>query len=299
MSSVVGIIVTYNRRDLLKKCVDAVLSQKEEPEVFVFDNNGTDGTETMMLEWQRQNKRIYYHRSDSNLGATGGFSRAMKLAAGKNYDFFWLMDDDTIPQEGALGALLAAYGILKGNCGFLGSRVLWTDGTVCAMNRQRRTMFTDVDDGAKEITKVVMSSFVSFFVPVPVVRKLGLPIAEFFIWSDDWEYARRISRNYPCYLVPESKVIHAMKKNTTVNIATDSTERMERYRYFYRNDVFLFRREGIKGWAYLLAKNLWHSVQVAAHGKMVFKKLQIIWGGFLNGIRFRPAIQYTAGENRK
>ncbi len=45
---------------------------KEEPEVFVFDNNGTDGTETMMLEWQRQNKRIYYHRSDSNLGATGG-----------------------------------------------------------------------------------------------------------------------------------------------------------------------------------------------------------------------------------
>lgn len=35
-----------------------------------------------------------------------------------------------------------------------------------------------------------------------------------------------------------------------------------RYRYFYRNDVVLYRREGLRGWLWLLAKDAWHTVQV-------------------------------------
>ena len=43
------------------------------------------------------------------------------------------------------------------------------------------------------------------------MRQFGLPIAEFFIWSDDWEYTRRISRAKPCYVIPASRVVHAMQ----------------------------------------------------------------------------------------
>ena len=47
-----------------------------------------------------------------------------------------------------------------------------------------------------------------------------------------------------------------------MNIARDVPARWARYRYFYRNDVVLYRREGLSGWLWLLAKDSWHTVQV-------------------------------------
>ena len=44
--SVAAVIVTYNRRDKLRNCMDAVISQKGNavPDIIIVDNNSTDGT---------------------------------------------------------------------------------------------------------------------------------------------------------------------------------------------------------------------------------------------------------------
>ena len=97
--------------------------------------------------------------------------------------------------------------------------------------------------------------------------------------------------------VTASEVVHAMKQNTIVNIATDSPERMERYRCFYRNDVYLYRREGLKGWLWLISKDLWHTAQVCMRAKAHrMEKIGIIWKGFFAGIRFNPQIVYPQAE---
>mgnify|MGYP000308222730 CR=1 FL=1 len=120
-----------------------------------------------------------------------------------------------------------------------------------------------------------------------------LPIAEFFIWSDDWEYTRRISRAKPCYVIPASRVVHAMQNPGVVNIARDVPARWARYRYFYRNDVVLYRREGLSGWLWLLAKDSWHTVQVLRDRQGCrAERIKIIWKGFAAGVRFRPQIPY-------
>lgn len=85
----------------------------------------------------------------------------------------------------------------------------------------------------------------------------------------------------PCYVIPASRVVHAMQNATVVNIATDTPDRWPRYRYFYRNDVVLYRREGLRGWLWLIAKDAWHSVQVLRHGPQKCERLGIIWRGFL------------------
>ena len=138
-----------------------------------------------------------------------------------------------------------------------------------------------------------MSSFVSLFLRIETVRKFGLPIAEFFIWSDDWEYTRRISREKPCYVVPSSRVVHAMQNPGVVNIAKDVPARWARYRYFYRNDVVLYRREGVIGWLWLLAKDAWHTVQVLRDGQgRRAERIKIIWKGFAAGVKFHPQTPY-------
>ena len=258
---VAAVVVTYNRLALLRRCLAALDAQTAPlAAVWVIDNASTDGTAQAVLAMERP--RIVYRNTGRNLGGAGGFAYGVREAALAGYDALWLMDDDTIPEPEALAALLNAGNLQEGRYGWLSSRALAPDGTDQPMNRQRKTPYTDLDGYEGECIPAVMASFVSLLVPTEVVRTYGLPIAEFFIWSDDWEYTRRISRDMPCYVVPGSRVLHAMQNPGIVNIAADDPSRWDRYRYFYRNDVVLYRREGLRGWLWLLAKDLWHTLQV-------------------------------------
>lgn len=289
---VAAVVVTYNRLPLLRQCLMALQAQTTPlAAVWVIDNASTDGTQAALktMQWPE----LVYCNTGKNLGGAGGFAYGVQHAAQEDYDALWLMDDDTIPEPQALEQLLTADKNLDGNYGWLSSRALAQDGSDQPMNRQRITPYTDLPDYEQDCAPAVMASFVSLFLPTESVRRFGLPIAEFFIWSDDWEYTRRISRKMPCYVVAGSRVLHAMKNPGTVNIATDVPERWERYRYFYRNDVVLYRREGIRGWGWLLAKDLWHTLQVLRdpRGKRL-ARIMIIWKGFLAGMHFRPPISY-------
>lgn len=291
---VAAVVVTYNRLPLLQQCLRALAAQNAHLEaIWVIDNASTDGTQTAVQAMHLEN--LVYRNTGKNLGGAGGFAYGVKKAAMAGYDALWLMDDDTIPEPEALQNLLECDRKLEGKYGWLSSRALAPDGTDQPMNRQRKTPYTDVEGYTENQVPAVMASFVSLFLRTDIVKKFGIPIADFFIWSDDWEYTRRISKELPCYVASESRVVHAMKNPGTVNIATDVPARWERYRYFYRNDVVLYRREGIRGWLWLLAKDLWHTVQVVLDSRgSRCARISIIWKGFAEGVRYRPRISYLS-----
>lgn len=291
---VAAVVVTYNRLPLLQQCLQALAAQCAHLEaIWVIDNASTDGTQTAVQAMHLEN--LVYRNTGKNLGGAGGFAYGVKEAAMAGYDALWLMDDDTIPERDALQKLLECDRKLEGKYGWLSSRALAPDGTDQPMNRQRKTPYTDVEGYTENQVPAVMASFVSLFLRTDIVKKFGIPIADFFIWSDDWEYTRRISKELPCYVASESRVVHAMKNPGTVNIATDVPARWERYRYFYRNDVVLYRREGIRGWLWLLAKDLWHTVQVVLDSRgSRCARISIIWKGFAEGVRYRPRISYLS-----
>lgn len=291
---VAAVVVTYNRLPLLQQCLRALAAQSVHLEaIWLIDNASTDGTQTAVQAMHLEN--LVYRNTGKNLGGAGGFAYGVKEAAMAGYDALWLMDDDTIPEREALQNLLECDRKLEGKYGWLSSRALAPDGTDQPMNRQRKTPYTDVEGYTENQVPAVMASFVSLFLRTDIVKKFGIPIADFFIWSDDWEYTRRISKELPCYVASESRVVHAMKNPGTVNIATDVPARWERYRYFYRNDVVLYRREGIRGWLWLLAKDLWHTVQVVLDSRgSRCARISIIWKGFAEGVRYRPRISYLS-----
>lgn len=285
-----AVVVTYNRLPLLRQCLAALTSQTALGlTIFLIDNASTDGTAEAVAAMTLPN--LVYRNTGKNLGGAGGFAYGVREAALAGYDALWLMDDDTLPTPTALAEFLQADRDLHGRYGWLSGRALAPDGTDQPMNLQRVTPYKDLPnfDGAR--IPVVMASFVSLFLRTETVRRYGLPIAEFFIWSDDWEYTRRISRAQPCYVIPASRVVHAMQNPGIVNIAADVPARWERYRYFYRNDVVLYRREGVRGWLWLLAKDAWHTVQVlrSPQGRKAWR-IGIIWKGFFAGVRFAPEI---------
>lgn len=290
---VAAVVVTYNRKTLLQENIEHLLNQskKEILDIIIIDNASTDGT-AQMLKPYIETQKIIYKNTGANLGGAGGFQYGIRYAAENNYDFVWVMDDDCMPKTNTLEEFLKADEKLNHQYGFLSSKVLWKDGSICTMNVQRQTVFKNVNDFSSLVVPIAMASFVSLFIPVSIVKEVGLPIKEFFIWTDDWEYTRRISRKYKCYLVNNSVVIHKSKSNIGANISNDSPERLNRYDYLYRNDVVLYRREGIKGLLYELIRLSWHTLKVILQSKNnKFARASKIWCGTLKGLTFNPKVE--------
>lgn len=300
MNKVAAIVVTYNRKELLLENIDCLVKQtaKSKLDIIVIDNASTDGTQTDMESLERD-KKIQYINTGLNLGSAGGFQYGIKYAAEQGYGYVWVMDDDCMPMSNALEEFLKYDRILHGNYGFLSSQVRWKDNSICAMNVQRKTLFKNVDDFKSDIVPIKMASFVSLFIPIKVVIKLGLPIKEFFIWTDDWEYTRRISKHYKCYLINRSLVRHESTSNIGANIAGDSVDRLNRYHYLYRNDVYLYRREGIKGIIYEIFRLAAHLIRVLLEAdNNRLKRILAIYSGTKAGLCFYPQIEYVSEVNR-
>ena len=292
------VVVTYNRKKLLQENIEALLKQtvRDTLEIIIIDNASTDGTFEAIKDYI-DNNEIVYINTGSNLGGAGGFQYGIRYAAEHDYEFVWVMDDDCIPNENALEKFYEADKKLEGNYGFLSSKVLWKDLNICNMNIQRRTLTKNLNNFRQELIPAVMASFVSLFIKTTIVKKVGLPIKEFFIWTDDWEYTRRISREYSCYVVSNSTVIHKSVSNIGANIYNDSPERLERYNYLYRNDVYLYRREGLKGFVYEFFRLSAHILRVIFQAKNnKFKRIQYILKGTNEGLKFNPQIEYIQSD---
>lgn len=289
-NSICAVVVTYNRKELLCECIEALLAQTyKEFDILVVDNHSTDGTKEAVEKYAAV---LNYTDTGNNLGGAGGFQYGIRQATNLKYDYIWLMDDDCIASPEALSKFIDMANDIE--FGFLASKVLWTDGSLCTMNIQRQGLTAKLSSFEESKVPVSMSTFVSLFIPTRVVAKVGLPIKEFVIWTDDLEYTRRISRQYPCYVVPESVVVHKTKKNTGANIALDSEDRIDRYRYAYRNEVYLYRREGIKGILHILARTPVHVWRVLrkSESKKVYR-IKVILSGTILGFGFKPEVEFA------
>jgi len=103
---VAAVVVTYNRRDLLLESLAAVLAQTRAPDkVIVVDNASEDGTAAAVRD---RFPSVHLAELRRNSGGAGGFAGGMALALADGADLIWLMDDDTVPEPGALSALLRA-----------------------------------------------------------------------------------------------------------------------------------------------------------------------------------------------
>ena len=290
---VIAVVVTYNRKELLKECINNLLeSSYKNINVLIVDNGSTDNTKEY-VDNLIDNKKVYYENTGSNLGGAGGFNYGIKKAYQMDCDFVWIMDDDCMVHNDSLEKLIEIDKELNGNYGFLASKVLWKDGSISIMNKQRVTVFKENVDYESKLVKVELSSFVSLFIKASVIKEFGLPIKEFFIWTDDWEYTRRISKKYDCYLVNNSVVTHKSKSNMGGSIVNDSADRLNRYKYVFRNDVYFYKREGIKGYLYILLRQFYYLIKILfSKSDSKWQKIKVVFGNTLKGFKFNPLIEF-------
>ena len=237
---VCAVIVTYNRKELLRECLKAVLSQTRPPDhVLVVDNASTDGTPEML---QEEFPQVEVLRLPENQGGAGGFHEGMKRAYEQGFDWLWLMDDDTIPRAKALEALLEAARLpLDPRPRVLASRQLLPSGLP-----HPTTAFVNPTDLRYPLLwlrlrpryrPIRWALFTSVLLHRSLVEEQGLPHKAFFIWEDDLEYTARALRRGLGLQVRDSEVIHKSASKPYISATTGEN----RLFYGVRNRIWVLR----------------------------------------------------------
>ncbi|KQV06040.1 glycosyltransferase [Leifsonia sp. Root112D2] len=235
--SVVAVVVAYNRRDLLAEVLEALAAQSVPvTRVVVVDNASSDGSGDVA---RASGELIDLVTLERNTGGAGGFAAGFARALVQHEpDWIWAMDDDTVPTPTALQELLVA--VDGTDLAVAGSRVIWTDGQDHPMNTPREKPFVSKRERAAAAERgnlaVRSTSFVSIFMRADAVRAAGLPVADYFIWNDDFEYSTRLLRRRRGVFVPSSVVVH----KTRVLGSTD-TDPGPRFYFEVRNKLWMLR----------------------------------------------------------
>ncbi|MCB9217968.1 MAG: glycosyltransferase family 2 protein [Ignavibacteriales bacterium] len=207
-----AVVVTYNRLELLKECVQALRNQTRKlDEIIVVNNDSIDGTK----EWLDEQKDLTKIHQE-NLGGAGGFHNGMKAAYEKGYDWIWLMDDDCLPEIDALENLFTTE---------LKSEVVLNSVVVTKTNTQQlnfglddyrnKKLYRTYNEIKKEKTIFSANFFNGSLIHKNVIEKIGFPNPLFFIYGDEYEYYLRIKSNsFPILTVVSSIVKHPVQSHT-------------------------------------------------------------------------------------
>ncbi|WP_413708781.1 glycosyltransferase [Rhizobium sp. Rhizsp82] len=223
LGKVVAVVVTYNRKELLARCLDAILRQTRLPdEIIVVNNSSSDGT-LNMLEAQYAGEVAVLNMLN-NVGGAGGFYRGINWACDQSADWIWMMDDDGVPDNDALEKLLGAaknglYDILNAAVVDIddpkllsfgleaGGRVLGTVGELTSAA------------GPDGLIANAANPFNSTLVSRTLIDKIGCVKLEMFIWGDEIEFVDRARESGAAIAtVMSARHFHPKNKKNVVRV---------------------------------------------------------------------------------
>ena len=290
MSKTCAIVVTYNRLTLLKETIDALINVNNGlDKVFVINNASTDNTHEFLSEISKDNTLIEEYLMEENLGGAGGFYTGIKHAYDNGYDYIWIMDDDSIVTPGSLAPLKSAFEEVK-NVGFCCSKVIWTDGNAHKMNIPEVSRMNDneisffADPGYVNVNSC---SFVSVLIHRDIVKEIGYPYKDFFIWFDDVEYTKRIiKKGYKGLFSEKSIVLHKTPKNHTVDLYNCDKKDFWKMKYGIRNRTFMLKQH--KEYSMLLLYSLRSFYRALTRKNNKLKALSLSITQTTKGLFFKP-----------
>lgn len=221
--------VTYGDRFHLVRHVIRAALDCGVAQVIVVANGAAAGSAAALERLADEaNGTVHMVSLPQNLGSAGGFKAGLEHAASHSgCDFIWLLDDDNVPEPGALQILLAQHGRLR--------REIPEDRLALASYRDTRTTARRVKRGAPpglvfplpssfqkfhlfnwarnlarmillrwrkvaggiaspEVAAVPYAPWGGLFLHRSVLDTCGLPDERFFLYVDDTEFTNRLVR---------------------------------------------------------------------------------------------------------
>lgn len=299
---VIAVIVTYNRKELLSKVIDAVVNQSYPlKKILIIDNNSNDGTQQSIVN--KLSSTVEYINTGGNLGGAGGFNFGFKEADKYAYDYLWLMDDDLMPARDCLEILMASNpeGIvqpirynLDETCAELSP--LTYDLTNPFKLNPKGTPLKVYLDQRKTDEHLVNIEAIPFEGPLiarKAVVEIGFPNPDFFIFCDDIEYAIKAKRKK----IPIVCNLNAKAYRLLVNNQGSDLLSWKGY-FMLRNLFYLHRNYGtnffVRNKPLVLA--IGYGCSCILKGQ--FKQLKVLWRAFWDAGTLKNTEKFKPGAKK-
>ncbi|NLT73482.1 MAG: glycosyltransferase family 2 protein [Chloroflexi bacterium] len=236
MAEIDIIIVSWNVRDLLDRCLRSILAQggsdpdgdgfamgADRVRVHVIDNASSDGTVEMVRSFHPW---VHLLASAENLGFTGGNNRALPQARG---DYLLLLNPDTEMAPGALAAMQQALAASP-RVGIVGPRLTYGDGSPQSSRRRfptfpmalfestlveqwfphnRWARLYRMEDTPEIAQRVDWLTGACLLTRRAIWDQIGPLDERFFMYSEELDWCRRAAdAGWQCLYLPQAHVIH-------------------------------------------------------------------------------------------
>ncbi len=225
------LIVNWNVRDLLRRCIQSVLAHPPPGslEIIVVDNGSTDGSVEMV---RAEFPQVHLIANPDNRGFTAANNQGLAVAQGR---YVLLLNPDTEVVGDALttmGALADAHP----DVGVVGPQLLNPDGTVQSSRRRFPTLMTALlestwlqpwaprrllaryyvlDRSDDEVQDVDWVTGAALMARREAIEQVG-PLDEgFFMYSEELDWCRRFREaGWRVVYLPTARVIHHEGKSS-------------------------------------------------------------------------------------
>jgi GT2 family glycosyltransferase len=192
--SVAAAVITFNRSDVLRKSLSALVRQSRRlDEILVVDNASSDNTPEMVAE---EFPSVCLVRMAENTGAAGGFAAGLNEAVARGHDWVWVFNDDDMADQHALQVMLDAARELPARTGIIACGRRNADGKLYKLGARwnhRHVSLPPIDPAGPAI-RVDVVTFSGTLVAAEMVREVGVPRSDFFMMIEDLEYCLRVRR---------------------------------------------------------------------------------------------------------
>lgn len=207
------IIVNWNTKDLVLKCVESIkaIRPKVSYEIIVVDNASSE-----VLPESQDYKLLV---NSENLGFAKACNIGINAAIGS---FVLLLNSDTIVKTNALDDLVT-FAKEKDDAGVVGAKLLNIDSTTQGSvtnfpnfsnaikqywfgQKKAFELYVPFGEEPREVEAVVGAAFL---ITPKALKKVGLMNEKYFMYYEDLDYCRRvINKGLKVYYLPKAQIIH-------------------------------------------------------------------------------------------
>jgi GT2 family glycosyltransferase len=201
------IIVTFNGRKWLARCLGSVRASEVPADLYVWDNDSTDGSADFVQGHFPEAKLV---RSADNLGFAEANNMGLRYALAKGYDYVYLMNQDAWLEPSTLGTLLTAseahpdYAVL--------SPMQMTEGFI-ALDKQFEKILESAGgthfQNLCSLSTVPKVMAAHWLVPRKALETIGFFSPLFPIYGNDDNWCDRARyHGFKIGIVPEARAVH-------------------------------------------------------------------------------------------
>ncbi len=226
------IIVNWNVKNFLRSCLMSIYRFTEGVtfEVFVVDNNSSDGSQQML---KNEFPQVNFIANAENLGFARANNQSIKLCTGS---YILLLNPDTQLIDNSLRSM-KKFMDSREDISAIGCKLIFADGTTQYNCRHFPTVFTDLTEAFYLNTLFPKNRIFNYHrmeywkhdylrqIDVPygacllirrsVIAGVGLMDERFFLYYDEMDWCYRIKKKGGrIFFVPDIKIIHNSSRSS-------------------------------------------------------------------------------------